>query len=166
MEAAPLTSYLLRAEHVVPVPDVPGGMSPKEVTDWLERTLGTKNVLMERIGDNVLEFRSPFRPFVSSNEYLRSVSGGELEVRSGPDGPIILLRANPRTWQALIPAVLLVMYIGWGNAAAVMRWGAGIGGVLASGAMLFLIWAGMKSFLATTAGAVRLLPKPDSTSGA
>src|SRR5206468_11809107 len=74
-----VTSYLLRAQHVIALP-VEVRPSPREVADWLERTMGSDSVEVTRVGETVLEFRSRFalvEPY-RSGDGLALLANGEI----------------------------------------------------------------------------------------
>lgn len=156
-------SFLVSAREVVSLPGA-RHPSPTEVADWLERTLGSDKVRVERVADTLLEFRSKFR-FLDRNDSLAFVAHGEIEVTAGPDGPIIAVRANPHWWYTLIPVVQLFAMVGWSNATTVLRWGAGVGGILIGGVFLFLTWAGLRSFLNVKVSKLRMLLTRPSAEG-
>ena len=145
-------SYLLRAEYPVPLP-VGNRPSPEDVAAWLERLIRSENVSVQRVGETALEFRSRFR-LSRSHDSLASFARGEVEVRDGADGPIIEVHANPHLWRGLIP-LALVGFFGWTDAAAILRWGAGLGGIVIGGILLFLNWSGLNMFLISTAARLR-----------
>ncbi len=157
-----MTSYLLRAHHVVPLPSQVQS-SPEEVTDWLERTLRVDGVELVRTGETLLEFRSTFRVWDPnrSNDSLGFLANGEIEVRASSRGPVIWMRANPRTWYGLIAVAWFGMMLGWGNVAGVLRWGAGLGGIILGGVYVFLIWGSINSFLQYKSWVLRMLRTRD-----
>ena len=160
-----MTSYLLRARHVVREVQA----SPQEITDWLERTLGTDGVEVVRTGDTALAFRSKSRLMAShhSSDSIAFLASGEIEVSAGQEGPVITVRANPQTWQWLVATAWFATVLGWGNLTGPLRWGAGLGGILLSGVVLFLTWGSINSFLSYKSGILRMLrarpelPAPD-----
>jgi len=105
---------------------------------------------VERVGETLLKFRSKFWTMDPdpSNRSLRFVASGEIEVEGGAGGLRIIVRANPHIWFWVLPVVQLVWVAGWNETAAVLRWGAGLGGIMLGGFLLFLAWTGLNSFLA------------------
>ena len=152
-----MASYLLRARHTVSLPEEVKS-SPQELTDWLERTLCTDGVEVVRTGDTSLEFRSKFRLMgPSRNDSLAFLSNGEIEVSSGQEGPVITVRANPQMWQAMVAMGWFATVVGLGNAIPVLGWGAGVGGILIGGVVVFLTWGSINTFLNYKAGVLRML---------
>jgi hypothetical protein len=160
-----VSSYLLHAKHSVAIA---GDRRPsaQSVADWLERTLGSEAVRVERVGETVVEFRSRFKLFDVEpyNDSLAFVARGEVEVEDAPDGPRIVVRANPHIWLSLIPIAQLVVLFGWTNASALLRWGAGLGGIVLGGIFLFLTWGHLNTFLATKVANLHMLrARPQDT---
>jgi len=71
------------------------------------------------------------------------------------------MRANPRTWYGLIAVAWFGMMLGWGNVAGVLRWGAGLGGIILGGVYVFLIWGSINSFLQYKSWVLRMLRTRD-----
>lgn len=143
-------------------------MSPTKIADWLERTLGSSSVTVFRSGDTSLEFRSKFRWLKRDkrNDSLALVAEGEIEVSEGQDGALFTVRANPFIWESVVPIVGLVWFIGWTNAIEVMRWGAGIGGLVLGGFYVFLTWSSLKSVLSSIgANLLTMLRGPQNPPG-
>ena len=157
-----MTTYMLRAQHTVALP-VDIRPSTGEVTEWLERTLNTDGVQVVRVADNILEFRSPLRPFArdGSRESLAFLGRGEIEVGESEGGPSITVRANPRLLDGMIGTAFAIVWLsavfGWANASGLLRWGAGIGGILLGGVFIFLTWGSINTFLTYKAGILRML---------
>jgi hypothetical protein len=146
----------LQAEYPVPLP-VGNRPTPEEVADWLERTLRSEDISVRRVGEATLEFRSKFRLIWRySRNSLACVGRGEVDVVAGADGPVLAVRANPRIWYGLIPIALLFVLVGWTDAAELLRWGAGLGGLLLGGILLFLNWSSLNMFLISTAANLRI----------
>jgi hypothetical protein len=143
---------LLRAEYPVPLP-VGNRPSPEDVAAWLERLIRSEDVSVQRVGETTLEFHSRFK-LSRSEDPLASFARGEVEVVSGADGPILEVRANPHLWRGLIPLALVGLF-GWTDAAEILRWGAGLGGIVIGGVLLFLNWSSLKMFLISTAANLR-----------
>jgi len=152
-----LTSYLLRAQHTVPLPPEVHS-SPQEVTDWLERTLRSDGIELTRVGETLIEFRSKFRIADPNHpDSLAFLANGEIEVRAGSEGPVIAMRANPHVWFGVIAVLWFATVLGFENAAGALRWGAGLGGILLGGLFAFLTWGSINSFLQYKAGILRML---------
>jgi len=116
-----------------------------------------------RVGETRLEFRSKVRvlDFGSSTDSLGWLANGELEVSASRGGPVITFRANPSLFQGTVAmvwfATVFAIMLGLGNASQLLRWGAGLGGVLVGGFIVFITWDGMKSFLQYKAGVLHML---------
>jgi len=151
-----LASYLFRAERPLLLPEHIR-LTPEDVTDWFERTVASHVVRVERLGSTLLDFRTKFMSFDASPRSLSFVAGGEIEVVRRADGLSVVIRANPHVWYSLIPIVQLMFLLGWTDATALLRWGAGLGGILVGGGVLFLNWIGLESFLAASAATLRML---------
>jgi hypothetical protein len=151
-------SYLLRAEQRLLLPDHIQ-LTPEGVTDWLERTVASHVVRVERLGPNLLAFRTKFMSF-DTGPYQRSLAfmaGGEIEVVTHSDGLSLAVRANPHVSYSVIPIAQLMLVLGWGDATALLRWGAGLGGIIVAGVVLLLDWIGLNSFIASSAATLRML---------
>jgi hypothetical protein len=148
-------SYLLHAEHSVSIPD--GRPSARLITDWLEQTVPSTSVRVERVGETLLKFGSSFWTMDPdpSNKSLKFVANGEIEVEESAGGFRLIVRANPHIWLWLLPVVQLVGLAGWNETAAVLRWGAGLGGIILGGFLFFLAWSGLNSFLDSYVGLYR-----------
>lgn len=145
-----MPSYLLKATHSVLLP-AEARPSATEIADWLERTLSSSSVSISRVGKTSLEFRSKFRLIKRDrrNDSLALVAEGEIEVSERPEGALVTVRANPYIWETLVPIVGLVWFIGWTNATEVLRWGAGVGGVIVGGLFVLLTWSSLKSVVSS-----------------
>jgi hypothetical protein len=143
-------SYLLKTTHSVLLPPE-ARASATEIADWLERTLKSSSVSLWRVGDTSLEFRSKFR-FLNRdrrNDSLALVAEGEIDVSEHPEGARLTVRANPYIWETVVPIVGLVWYFGWTTTTTVLRWGAGVGGVIVGGLFVLLTWSSLKSVVSS-----------------
>ena len=151
-----MASYLFRARHTVSLPEEVTS-SPQELTDWLERTLCTDGVEVVRTGDTSLEFRSKFRLMGGSKQSLAFLSNGEIEVSPAKEGSVVSVRANPQMWQGILAMGWFATVVGLGNAIPVLGWGAGLGGILIGGVVVFLTWGSINTFLIHKAEVFRML---------
>jgi len=60
-------------------------------------------------------------------------------------------------WHGVIPVALLSLLFGWTNTTGLLRWGAGVGGILLGGVFLFLTWGSINTFLNYKAGILGML---------
>jgi len=154
-----VTSYLFRTTHVIcldPVqrPDL------RDVTDWLERAVRLEGAEVKRGGERSLDFRPSvgalvsFRP--SWEPTLALVSRGEIEVDSTDAGPRITVYLQPRSWLALIPLIQISLVFGVAGANGVLRWGAGLGGLLLVGLIFGWAWVNAQDIFGRIAEEIRL----------
>ena len=135
-------TYMLRLSRLIALP--PGHQpTPDRVADWLERALPFEDAEVNRIDERTLEFRpdvmtSGFRWNYEAS--LRLIARGEVEVQTTPQGPRLAVAFQPRLWLAVIPIVQVAIVLGVGDATAMIRWGAGLGGIVLSGVLLGLAW--------------------------
>jgi len=136
--------------------------SAEAVAAWLERLETSETVRITRVSETVLEFRTK-STFWTRRGFFPSLSdfgNGEVEIQDGQEGPIITVRANPPMWGVVVTPLWfifgLVIMFGWANATAFLRWGAGLGGVLLGGFLLFNFWSALHEFLNSTAAYLRI----------
>ena len=145
-----MAAFLLKATHAIALP-AEAPPSATEIADWLERTLGSSTVSITRVGDTSLDFRSTFR-FTKRdrrNDSLALVAEGEIDVSRTQEGVLLTVRANPYIWETVVPLVGVLWYAGWAATTALLRWGAGLGGVLLGGFFVLLTWSSLKSVLSS-----------------
>ena len=165
-----MPSYLLRAEQRLLLPEHIR-LTPEDVADWLERTVASHVVRVERLGPTLLAFRTKFMSLDTAQRSLSCVAGGEIEVVTRSDGLSVAVRANPRLSYSVIPIAQVMLVLGWADATALLRWGAGLGGILVAGAVLLMDWIGLNYFLSSSAATLRMLrtrplePRGDDAAG-
>jgi hypothetical protein len=84
------------------------------------------------------------------------VSRGEIEVDSTDAGPRITVYLQPRSWLALIPLIQISLVFGVAGANGVLRWGAGLGGLLLVGLIFGWAWVNAQDIFGRIAEEIRL----------
>ena len=159
-----MSSYLFHTNHPVSLPAA-ARLSPSQVADWLERTLRSEDLRVERTSETTVAFRPYFTldNWTDASRIGALVARGEIEVSSGPEGPVMRVSANPRAWIGLIPVAQLTVLFGWASVSEFLRWGAGLGGLAVGGIVLVLTWGSLNSFFSNVASTLQMLrTRPDA----
>ena len=152
-----MPAFSLRTTHLVRLPLEHQPLS-RDVANWLVRAVQLEGAKVDRVSENTLAFRPHLATWGIGSGYeptLQLVSRGWIQVDPTPDGPLITVRIQPRSWLLLIPIVPFFFVIGWPTASNLLRLGVGVVGILVGAGLLVDMWLDASAIFARVAAEIR-----------